>query len=109
MKKAFTLVETLVLIAIIGILSVGIASFLSETERTKMLQAESCMNEINATIKNFTNAAMTSKQLKFNNTDGIFPDYYIIEFDPTDDSVTFKYEIDNPATSGIYQRIELNG
>jgi prepilin-type N-terminal cleavage/methylation domain-containing protein len=82
-KKAFTLVEIMIIISIIGILSAGIVSFLSDTERRKMLHAESCLNEMNASIKNFTNAAMTSKQLKLNSTDKVFPDYYFIEFQPS--------------------------
>jgi type II secretory pathway pseudopilin PulG len=94
----------MIIISIIGILSAGIASFLGNTERRKMLNAESCLNEMNANIKNFTNAAMTSKQLK-----ATFPDYYLIEFQPStptsSGTITLSYQTGN--TPEIYQTIDL--
>jgi Tfp pilus assembly protein PilE len=80
-KKAFTLVEIMIIISTIGILSAAITSFFSDTDRRQMLNAESCLNEMNASIKTFTNAAMTSKQLRSGNI-ATFPDYYSITFQP---------------------------
>jgi hypothetical protein len=67
---------------------------------------------MNGTIKNFTNAAMTSKQLRISSTTSVFPDYYIIEFQPTTKTIAFKYEgtdKENNPTSGTYQEIKLEG
>jgi Tfp pilus assembly protein PilE len=58
------MVEIIMVITIIGILSIGIASFFDNNERTKLYKAETCISEIDGKIKNFTNAAFTSKQIK---------------------------------------------
>jgi prepilin-type N-terminal cleavage/methylation domain-containing protein len=104
-KRAFTLIEIVIVIAIIGILSVGIVSFLDNGEKTKLYQAETCLNEINGKLKNFTNAAMTSKKLQTPPTE-VFPEYYIIEFTGTH-TILLKYE--TSTTSGTYQKILLSG
>ena len=90
-KKAFTLVEVLLILSIIGILTAAITSFVQESDRRKILYAETCLNNMDANIKNFVNAAMTSKKLTINNTT-LFPDYYFIKFRPASGSITFEYE-----------------
>ncbi|MDR0369627.1 MAG: prepilin-type N-terminal cleavage/methylation domain-containing protein [Candidatus Peribacteria bacterium] len=109
--KAFTLVEIVITICIIGILAVGIVSLSGDKELTKMYRAESCINEIDGKIKVFMNAALTSKKLTIseNNTYiGVFPDYYIIEFAKNSNKIIFKYEGAESGT-GIYQEIPLSG
>jgi len=81
-KKALTLVEILLIITIIGIVSMAISSFLRDTDRRKMLQAETCLNEMNVNLKHFTNAAMTNRKLIISSTGSVFPDHYLIRFEP---------------------------
>ena len=104
-KRAFSLVEIIIVMAIIGILSIGVTSFLSYQEKTKTYDAEACMNGINREIKKFTNAALTSKQL----SGEVFPDYYHIDFDATEHSITLSYSfIDDPTLQEV-QKMYLSG
>lgn len=109
--KALTLVEITITICIIGILAVGIVSLSWDKELTKMYRAENCINEIDGKIKNFMNAALTSKKLtvKKNNVyTGVFPDYYIIEFSKNLNKITFKYE-GIESWAGTYEEVLLSG
>ena len=47
-----------------------------------MLQAETCLNEMNVNLKHFTNAAMTNRKLIISSTGSVFPDHYLIRFEP---------------------------
>ena len=76
-----------------------------------MLYAETCINEIDARIKNFANAAMTSKKLRINEALSIFPDYYFINFRPATQTITFEYEGKSQLgtyETWVYQTIKLN-
>lgn len=99
------MVEIIMVITIIGILSIGIASFFDNNERTKLYKAETCISEIDGKIKNFTNAAFTSKQIK-TWTQNIFPDYYLIEFQPQNQQIVFKAKTWNN-TAFIYETWSL--
>ena len=105
------MVELVIVIAIIGILSAAIVSFLDNREKTQIYKAETCMNSIKGDIKNFTNAAMTSKMLRIWG-EKIFPNYYTIEFIPSpdgidgEDKILLKY-YETEASSGIYKEISL--
>jgi len=104
------MIELVIVIAIIGILSVGVASFLNDREKTQIYKAETCMNNINGDIKNFTNAALTSKMLSIGGNK-IFPNYYIIEFispaaPDAEHKILLKYEAES--YSGIYKEISLS-
>jgi Tfp pilus assembly protein PilE len=83
------MVEIVIVITIIGILSIGIAPFFDNNERTKLYKAETCINEIDGKIKNFANAALTSKQIRIG-TEKVFPDYYLIEFQTGSQTIVFK-------------------
>jgi prepilin-type N-terminal cleavage/methylation domain-containing protein len=103
--RAFTMVEIIMVITIIGILSIGIVSFFDNNERTKMYKAETCLNEINGKVKNFTNAALTSKQLRIG-TDKRFPDYYLIKFNTGAGNIEFIIEqLDD--TKKTYETLSL--
>jgi prepilin-type N-terminal cleavage/methylation domain-containing protein len=102
--RAFTMVEIIMVITIIGILSIGMVSFFDNNERTKMYKAETCLNEINGKVKNFANSALTSRQLKVG-TNTRYPDYYIIEFQTGAGNIVFKYK--TGAQEAIYETISL--
>jgi prepilin-type N-terminal cleavage/methylation domain-containing protein len=103
--RAFTMVEIIMVITIIGILSIGIVSFFDSNERTKMYKAETCLNEINGKVKNFTNSALTSKQLRIG-TEQRFPDYYLINFQTGAGNIVFKYITGTAET--IYETLSLS-
>ena len=110
--KGFSLVEITIAICLIGLLATSIIALSGDKELANLYKAESCINGINGKIKNFMNAALTSKRLLItdasNNVIGVFPDYYSIEFQKNPDKIIFKYEKSDGST-GTYDTITLSG
>ncbi|MDR0607902.1 MAG: type II secretion system GspH family protein [Candidatus Peribacteria bacterium] len=63
-QKAFSIMEMVLVMVIVGILVVGIGSFLTYDEQTRRYKAETCLNQLNGELQGFMKAAMTSKALK---------------------------------------------
>ena len=79
-EKAFTLIEILVVVMMIGILMLATTVYLGWTdEKRKVIESQWCINRIWWEISNFIFYTLTSKSLKIWE-EPISPDYYIIEF-----------------------------
>lgn len=78
--KGFTLVETLIVIIMIGLLSMSMMTYLGgNDERVLRYKAEWCVKTINGKLQNFLNFALTSKS--FTLSGALFsPDYYVLWF-----------------------------
>jgi len=79
MKKLwFTLIEILIVLIVIGVLSMGMMTYLGwNDERALMFKAEGCLTTIDGKVQNFLNYALTSKSFDFWGT-FFSPDYYTI-------------------------------
>jgi prepilin-type N-terminal cleavage/methylation domain-containing protein len=63
-QKAFTIIEIMLVMIIIGILSIGIGSFYDYNSKTQRYKAETCMNNLNGELQGFMRTAFTSKALQ---------------------------------------------
>ena len=63
------------MIVTIGLLAMGILSYIRDDEHTTRYKAEACLNKIQAKVTNYVNAALTSKKIG-----EIFPEQYVINF-----------------------------
>lgn len=105
-KRAFTLIETVIVVAIIGILMVGTTVYLQwSDEKRKIIEAQWCTSTILWEMNNFIFYALTSKNLRISDTETVSPDFYYIsiEDDPTisgvKSNIRLGYTTNNPANS----------
>lgn len=80
-KKAFTLIELIIVIAMLWILFMATTIYLGDSdEKRKIIEAQWCLNTLEWEISNFLFYALTSKDLKISDSQSESPDYYIIQF-----------------------------
>lgn len=63
-KSAFTLIELVLVLMTIGLLVMGMVSFLSDRSTRQKYQAEICFNQLSQQLDNFVNAALMGKKLQ---------------------------------------------
>ncbi|MDR0282594.1 MAG: type II secretion system GspH family protein [Candidatus Peribacteria bacterium] len=98
--KAFTMLEIILVIVTIGLLAMGILSYIRDDEHTTRYKAEACLNKIQAKVTNYVNAALTSKKIGENT------EQYIIRFDREEPSSMFFEK--NPQDEGMSEKIDFS-
>lgn len=90
-KKAFTLIEMMVVLLIVGILMASLKHIFFPQSRN-LMYGQNCANILYGKVNNFINSAITSKWLY---TGGIliFPEYYHIDFNILQNEIAFWYTI----------------
>lgn len=77
-KSAFTLIELVLVLMTIGLLVMGMVSFLSDRSTKQKYQAEICFNQLSQQLDNFVNAALMGKKLQTAWYGEEYPNYYEI-------------------------------
>lgn len=81
-KKTFTLIETIIVVAIIWILMMGTTIYLQwSDEKRKIIEAQWCTSTLLWEMNNFIFYALTSKNLRISNSQTISPDFYYISIE----------------------------
>lgn len=101
MKKAFTLLEILIVVVIIGLLLMGLQNLL-KFEKKNLLWAKTCANMVYGDVRNFAQSAFTAKAVWANK---ITPEAYYIEVLPSDQRVRLSY---GWTSTGIVQNYQLS-
>ena len=96
-KKAFTLTELIIVVAIIWILMMWLTVYLWWSwERAKLIEAQWCAISIWWKINNYVFYALTSKNLRLPDNTVVAPDYYYIQL------TWWNYSWSNNCTIGNY-------
>lgn len=103
--KGFSFLEMLIVIMIVSILFVAFRSSF-QVKNKDILYSQSCIESIYGEVNNFLYAWLSSKSLFTGNTT-IFPDQYIISFQPLSGIIELLYE--NQGSTNLYNRIQING
>jgi len=105
-KKAFTLIEIVIVIALIGILMISFKQIF-QLKNKDVLYGQTCSNYIYGDLNNFINSAITNKALYSGNTQ-FFPNYYIISFSTEQNTINLNYQQNNGLT-GTRKSLNLSG
>ena len=95
----------LIVLMIISVLFVAFRSSF-QVKNKDVLYGQSCIETIYGEVNNFMHAGLSSKSL-FSGTTQIFPDQYIIIFNPAQQLIQLKYE--EQGSGYIYSNITLSG
>ena len=122
-KKAFTLTELIIVVAIIWILMMWVTVYLWWLwERARIIETQWCATSFWWEMNNFVFNALTSKNLKLSNGTTVSPNYYTIELtwgdntcSKTDYEEDWKYcnelklwySFDNPSTESEYKIVTI--
>ncbi|HBB03719.1 TPA: hypothetical protein DCZ39_02315 [Patescibacteria group bacterium] len=104
-RKGFSFLEILIVMMIVGILFVAFRSAF-QFKNKDILYGQSCIETIYGEVNNFLHAGLSSKSL-FTGTTAIFPDQYIITFNPAQQLIQLKYQ--EQGSEHIYSSIEITG
>ena len=104
-RKAFSFIEMLIVLLIIGVLFMAFRSSF-QIKNKDILYSQACIETVYGQINNFINAGLSSKSLSTGNVP-IFPDQYIINFDPALQTIQLKYKLGH--TYYIYSNITFTG
>ena len=102
--KGFTLVETLIVIVMIGLLSMAMMTYLwGNDERVLKYKAEWCVKTIDGKLQNFLNFALTSKSFSSWWNLLFSPDYYYLVFSWVTDKIFSQFSFLGKTLSGDQQ------
>ena len=101
--RAFTMLEIIIVIVTIGLLTIGILSYIRDDENTVRYKAEACLNKIQAEVTNYAHAALTSKKIAEK-----FPEQYIIDFNTNSNKALFKYKEKSIRDTEEYKEIDFS-
>jgi len=104
-KSWFSFLEILIVMMIVSILFVAFRSSF-QIKNKDVLYGQACIETLYGQVNNFLHAGLSSKSL-FTWTTAIFPDQYIITFDPVQQLIELKYE--EQGSGYIYSSIEITG
>jgi len=102
-KKWFSFLEVLIVIMIVGILFVAFRSSF-QVKNKDVLYGQACVETLYGQVNNFLYAGISSKSLFIWETP-VFPDQYIISFDPAHQLIQLKYETEG--SGYIYSSINI--
>jgi len=103
--KGFSFLEMLIVIMVVSILFVAFRSSF-QIKNKDILYSQACIETMYGQVNNFFQAGMTSK-LQLSGSTTIFPDQYIISFNPTQQRIQLKYN--EQGNEYTYSTIELTG
>jgi prepilin-type N-terminal cleavage/methylation domain-containing protein len=103
--KGFTLIELIMVIMIIGILFMAFRSYFEIKDRNS-LYGQACIETIYGQLNNFLHAGLSSKSI-YNWTTTVYPDKYIIRFQPLDQLIELRYI--SGTNEEIYSSIVVTG
>ena len=103
-KKWFSFLEMLIVIMIVSILFVAFRSSF-QIKNKDVMYGQACIETIYGQINNFLHAGLSSKSLFTWTT--IFPDQYIISFNPNQQLIVLKYE--THGNTYVYNNIAFTG
>lgn len=106
-KKWFSFLEMLIVIMIVSILFISFRSAF-QVKNKDVLYGQACIETIYGQVNNFLYAWLSSKSV-FNGTTEIFPNQYIINFDPSNKKIELKYTTGETSTDILYSTIEMTG
>jgi prepilin-type N-terminal cleavage/methylation domain-containing protein len=104
-KSGFSFLEVLIVIMIVSILFVAFRSSF-QIKNKDVLYGQACIETLYGQVNNFVHAALSSKSL-FTWSTAIFPDQYIITFNPSSWAIVLSYE--QQGSGYTYSNIELSG
>ena len=106
-KSWFSFLEMLIVIMIVSVLFIAFRSSF-EIKNKDVLYGQACIETIYGQVNNFLHAGLSSKSL-FVWTSTIFPDQYIISFNPWSGLITLAYKEKGQGNTNTYSSIEFTG
>lgn len=108
-KESFTLIELIIVMAMMSLLVAGIIPFLSNRTTRQRYQGENCFYQVSQQLDSFVNAALMGKKLRISSLPlrEVYPAYYEIALHPRQNAISFNYRT---GTNWVeYARINFTG